>query len=141
MTGRGDLDAAARSIALWAVEAADRVCTEHADVFERIQRAKNSGDFAAEQVLMSCLEDFEYADPARKAELLKAIRNKGKRGRPPGSSEVRELREPFIKEARQRIAAGESKASIVSDLAKRLPGATSLSSAKSYLREALKDAE
>lgn len=141
MTGRGDLDAAARAIALWAMEAAHRVCTEHADVFERIQKAKNSGDFAAEQVLMSCLEDFENAAPARKAELLKAIRHRGISGRPPGSSAVRELREPFIKEARRRIAAGEAKASVVNEVAKRLPAATSLSSAKSYLREALKDAE
>lgn len=129
-----------RPVIDWMQAQAEHTIVEHADVFALLQKAK-AGDPAAEKVLKACIGEIEGASPAEKADILRVIRVAGRPGRPPGSSTVKERRQPIIDEARRRISQDEPQASVINDLAPRLPGASSLSSAKSYMRGALRDAD
>lgn len=127
-----------RPLIEWIQAQAEHTIVEHADFFALLRKAK-AGHPAAEKVLIACTDDVEEASPAEKAEILRVIRVAGQRGRPAGSSTVRGRRQPIIDEARRRIAEHESQASVISDLAPLLPGKSSISSAKSYMRNALRD--
>lgn len=129
-----------RPVIEWMQARAEATIVEHSDVFALLQKAK-AGDPAAEKVLLACIGEIEDASPAEKADILRVIRVAGRPGRPPGSSTVRERRQPIIDEARRRVSKGELQASVINDLAPTLPAASSPSSAKSYMRSALRDAD
>lgn len=128
-----------RPVIEWIQAQAEATIEEHSDVFALLQKAK-AGDPAAEKVLMACLEEIEDASPAEKADILRVIRVTGRPGRPPGSSTVKKQRQLILDEARHRISNREPQASVINDLAPRILGA-SLPTAKSYLRNALRDAD
>ncbi|MNH49016.1 hypothetical protein D3C73_05750 [compost metagenome] len=123
----------------WILTEAEQSRIEHAEFFAKLRKAK-AGDPAATKILLACIDEIEEADPSERADILKAIRVRGKRGRSEGPTEIGEAYTLAAQEVIRRTAAGEKQADVIAELAPALPGLnTTLESKRTQLRDRVRE--
>lgn len=129
------LVAALQPFLRWVQAQAERTSLEHSDVFALLRKAEaNSPPIA--KFLMEGLEVIEEASPADKAEILRAIKVRGKPGRTEGPTEIGIAYDEAVSDIIRRVDAGERQRDVINELAARMKRPElELESIKTQLRD------